>query len=145
MTCSVDHASVVKVRELPDTVTLESLRRCNTQGCTRARCKNCHSKEELEYWRFCLVKALCEDSFQVSCCTVNNWLALRMLSQFAQSIDDQSFDSFCEQHTYPEDITSSHLMDILEFEDLSESSYKPNFRLLLYLDELEQSRKMIAE
>ena len=67
------------------------------------------------------------------------------MSHSAQGVDDQSFDSFCEQYTYPEEITSSYLMDILESEELSESNYKLIFRLLLYLDELEQSRKMIAE
>ena len=145
MACSVDHASVVKVRELPCTVTLTSLRQCDIQRCTRAGCNNYHSMEELEYWRFCLMKRMCKDSFRVSCNMVNNWLALCILSHSAQRADDWSFDSFCEQHTYPEDITSSYLMDILESEGLSESNYKLVFRLLLYLDELEQSRKMIAE
>lgn len=77
MACSVDHASVVEVRELPGTVTLTSLRRCDILGCTRARCKNCHSEEELEFWKFCLMKGICNGSFRVSCNMVNNnWLAL---------------------------------------------------------------------
>ena len=57
----------------------------------------------------------------------------------------ETFESFCERHAYPKDISTSSLMKLLECEELTEDTYKPNFRLLLYLDELEHARKMIFE
>ena len=65
MALSTDCKAVVQVKEIPLWISnITSLERCNTQGCNDDN--HCHSDEELDYWRFSLLKKKCKDSYRVS-------------------------------------------------------------------------------
>ena len=65
MALSNDSKAVVQVKEIPSWISnITSLERCNAQGCDNVN--HCHSDEELEYWRFSLMRNMCKVSYRVS-------------------------------------------------------------------------------
>ena len=140
---SIGLDAVVQVREVPRTATITTLHPCGRLGCCRTTCQEYHSEEEHGYWKFCLVEKMCRNSYRVSK-QHHAVMVMKFYHYFLQSADE-TFESFCEKHTYPENIATSSLNGILKSGELSEDTYKPSFRLLLYLDELENSKRMISE
>ena len=66
MALSIDLDAVVQVREVPMDVNITTLHKCGNQRCSRTSCQGYHSEEEGEYWKFCLVKEMCRNSYKVS-------------------------------------------------------------------------------
>ena len=117
---ALDKKRVMKVKEPPHDASLV--------------CDQAETKEEFEYWKYCFLKNKFKKyitvSLYITCIIINNCT--------------QEIDRYIDWYGYPLVIPSDSWQLLID-KELSEDNYSVKFHLLLYLDELASSRKLIAE
>ena len=144
-TSGVSRRLLVKVRPLPaGIVELSQVERCpsSIQGgrvCDCDSCRRAHTEEEYLYWQWEVAKQIfkkvCEQYLLTHCL----YLAVYYIC-FTQ---DSCFRQLCSKYGYPEE--NSAIINSVLRERLVTGNYKSKYHKLVYLEKVENSRKIITE
>ena len=140
-----DRVTVVMRREAMELVTIpvesgHKTHACKEGGkCKKTDCSFAHSQEELEYWKWSKLSGEIYRKLEKVCYPVHQMTVNVKFNYLLQVSMD-----VCKSFSYPCD-NSASMMDTAGCRELSCDNYKEKFHKLIYLDNLEHARKMVAE
>ena len=129
---------LIKVRPLPHMLTqLDDVARASHRDCSSQSCRLAHSEEELLYWKWEVARKSIFMNVRHKMVFTVTMINHALFPQYGD------YSQLCAEYEYPSE--KSAIITNAIAEQLTKDNYYSKYHKLTYLEEMESSRRIIAE